>query len=534
MVTILSALVTLMQTIGWQLSMKYHTSVHGSALLQKIGVLDTWQLVLAGVLEFWFLTMLFYGLFTRLEKNHGFRAKSGHAGKDWLLWAGVGLLLYGVYLVFLYGCYPGFYNYDVGNQIPQVLYEEVPFSAHHPVLHTLLEGGIIALGYRIHGADLTLGVFLYCAFQMAVCTVFFTYSVYFLWKHTGRKWVAAGSLVFYALCPPVVMFAMSTTKDVICYAVLLGAVLKLFDIYQDLGKRQVGLWRWIQTGVLLVISCLFRKNIVYVVVLFGILAVILVRAGRRQQILAYTATVLGAVLLNRGLIYMTGAVEGSPMEALSIPVQQLTRLYWEEGEEAFEEEERELLYSFVQKEMMASYDPFISDGMKYAFWLHYDTISERMGDFFLLWAKKGLQYPGAYVASFLDNTYQAWYPGTVLKDTRGYRYFDITGWQEEFGNPKLLWLYHYYKGIDDELTFQKYPVVRLLFSIGFMFWTVLAAWFYGLWKKDRGILAALGLVLCVCVTNLAGPVSDVRYYLLAFYAFPLCVGIFAGTRAEKA
>ncbi len=77
-------------------------------------------------------------------------------------------------------------------------------------------------------------------------------------------------------------------------------------------------------------------------------------------------------------------------------------------------------------------------------------------------------------------------------------------------------------------------MVRLLFSIGFMFWTVLAAWFYGLWKKDRGILAALGLVLCVCVTNLAGPVSDVRYYLLAFYAFPLCVGIFAGTRAEKA
>lgn len=146
MVTILSALVTLMQTIGWQLSMKYHTSVHGSALLQKIGVLDTWQLVLAGVLEFWFLTVLFYGLFTRLEKNHGFRAKSGHAGKDWLLWAGVGLLLYGVYLVFLYGCYPGFYNYDVGNQIPQVLYEEVPFSAHHPVLHTLLKAGLLLWG----------------------------------------------------------------------------------------------------------------------------------------------------------------------------------------------------------------------------------------------------------------------------------------------------------------------------------------------------------------------------------------------------
>lgn len=221
------------------------------------------------------------------------------------------------------------------------------------------------------------------------------------------------------------------------------------------------------------------------------------------------------------------------MEALSIPVQQIARLYNEEGEEAFEEEERELLYSFVDREMLGSYDPFRSDNIKYAFWLKYDVFSERMEDFFLLWAKKGIQYPAVYAGAFLDNTYQAWYPGTVLRDGVKFRYFDITGWQDEFGSPKLPWLYEYYRGIHDENSYQRYPVVRLLFSIGFMFWTVLAAWFFGLWKKDRGILAALGLVLCVCITNFAGPVSDVRYYLLAFYVFPVCVGIFAGAGGRK-
>ena len=334
------------------------------------------------------------------------------------------------------------------------------------------------------------------------------------------------SFVFYALCPPIIMFAMSTTKDVICYSVLLVAVLTVFDIYQNLKYGQVGIHRWVQLGALLTVSCLFRKNIVYVVVVFAVIMLIFVKKERKKQILVYAGTILLTVLINRGLIFITDASEGNPMEALSIPVQQIARLYNEKGEAAFEAEELELLYSFIDKEMLSHYDPFRSDAIKYAFWLHYDTISEKKREFFSLWAKKGLQYPGVYVTAFVDNTYQAWYPGTILRDTGRLRYFDITEWQNEYERPKFKPLYYFFKNIDAETSYRKYPVIRLFFSIGFMFWAVLTAWFYGLWRRAPGILAALGLVLCVSVTNWAGPVSDVRYYLLNFYVFPLSIGVF--------
>lgn len=532
LVAILSVLLTLMQIAGWQASMKNGTSMHSSPFFQNIGQMKVWQCALWGIVEFLIFGVLIYRAFTGLEK-HCADSVNGSSGVGVIqpyLWIGTGFLLYGIYILYLIGCYPGFYNYDAGNQIPQFLYAEVPYSAHHPILHTLLEGGIISLGYKLRGVDLTFGVFLYCAFQMAVCAVIFTYCIFYIYQYTYKKRTAVAAFLFYAMCPPVIMFAMCTTKDVICYTVLLAAILKMSGIYRDLQKEPVRVNRWIQLGGLLVIACLFRKNIIYVVVLFAVLVLLFVRKERKKQLLVYACVVLTAFLIDRGLIFITNASEGSPMEAFSIPVQQIARLYRDKGEEAFDKEELEILYSFVDREMLSNYDPFISDSMKYAFWLHYDVISENWGAFWGLWVQKGLQYPLIYIEAFVDNTYQSWYPCTVLHDTKGFRYFDITEWQKEYGRPRMPWLYNFYCKIYREASYLKYPVLRMFFSIGFMLWTVLAAWFYGLWKRDRSILTALGFVLCISVTNLAGPVSDIRYYLLQFYAFPFCIAIFAGKR----
>lgn len=525
LVSVLSLFLTTMQIVGWQTSMKNGTSIHSSSFFQNIGQLKFGQCVFLGVAEFLIFGTLIYLAFTRLEKNCICEETAISTSRK-SFWIGTGIILYCVYLLYLLCCYPGFYNYDVGNQIPQVLYAEVPYSAHHPILHTLIEGGIISLGYKLYSVDLTFGIFLYCAFQMAICAVCFTYCIYFVYKYTHKKGITLASFIFYAICPPIVMFAMSTTKDVICYTVLLMAVLVMFDIYQRLRYEHIGTHRWVQLGGLLTLACLFRKNIVYAIAVFTVIILVSVKKEWKQQFFVYVGTILLACLVNKGLIFITNASEGSPMEALSIPVQQIARLYNYEGEEAFEAEELELLYSFIDKDMLPCYDPFISDGIKYAFWLHYDSIIEKKLDFFSLWAKKGLQYPTVYMMAFVDNTYQAWYPGTVLKDGRGSRYFDITDWQNEYGRPMFVPLYNFYKNIYTETSYQKYPIIRLFFSIGFMLWTVLIAWFYGLWKREWGILAALGLVLCVSITNLAGPVSDVRYYLLSFYVFPLSIGVF--------
>ena len=533
---LLSLMLTMMQVSGWQISMKYGTSVHQSAFLQWIGVLETWQCVLLGLVEACLLWVVIYVGFSWLER----RAVPGSAMARRLpgyFWVGVGAVIFFIYLVFLAGCYPGFYNYDVGAQIPQALYAEVPYDAHHPLLHTMVEGGIISLGYRIYPEDLSFGIFLYCAFQMLVCAACFAYSLRFLYRRTGKGWLTALAFCFYAFCPPVVMCAMSTTKDILCYVLLLVSVLRFYEIYDAMGrepsdrgtavsdKRLGKFLPWLTAAVPLVLSCLFRNNVVYGVIVFGVLACILVKRNRRAQLACYAGVVCSYLVVNQGLIYATDAVPASVTEALSVPLQQIARLYVEEGEEAFTDRELELLYSLVDREMLWNYDPFISDNIKYAFWCHIDVMMERKWELAGLWAQKGLEYPGVYIASFLDNTYQAWYPWTVVIEGDGYRrYFLIPDWRETDGEPLLPALYDFFKNLNDEFSYARIPFLRLLFTTGTMFWVALIAWFYGLWRKDRGILAAMGLTLLVSATSLCGPVADVRYYLILFYMMPICLG----------
>lgn len=519
---LLSLTLTLMQVSGWQISMKYGTSVHSLAFLQGIGVLEVWQCVLLGIAEFCLFGIVFYTGFSWLER----REAPGDTAVFRLpkyFRVGVGAVLFLIYLLLLVGCYPGFYNYDVGAQIPQVLYAEVPYDAHHTLLHTMVEGGIIALGYRIYPKDLTFGTFLYCVFQMLVCAACFACSLSFLYRRTRKRWLTIFAFCFYAFCPPVVMCAMSTTKDILCYVLLLVSVLGIYEIY--CGGRSGNVRLWLTTAVPLVLSCLFRNNVVYGVIVFGILACILVKRNRRAQIAFYAGVVFSYLVINNGLIYVTNATPPSVTEALSVPLQQIARLYVDEGEGAFTDRELELLYSLVNRDMLGNYDPFISDEIKYAFWRNIDVMMERKWEFARLWAKKGLEYPDVYLASFLDNTYQAWYPWTVVIEGDGYRrYFHVPDWRETDGTPLFPALYDFYRNLNDEFSYAKIPFLRLFFTTGAMFWVAIIAWFYGLWRKDRGILAAVGLTLLVSATSLCGPVSDVRYYLILFYMMPICLG----------
>ena len=51
-----------------------------------------------------------------------------------------------------------------------------------------------------------------------------------------------------------------------------------------------------------------------------------------------------------------------------------------------------------------------------------------------------------------------------------------------------------------------------------------------IWKK---IVTALLLVLLVCVTCMFGPVSDLRYYLILFYLFPVEIALLFQPRGEN-
>ncbi len=527
LVGLASLLLTFLQVEGWQRSMKYGTSMHTLPIFQKIGVLDGWQCVLWGVIEWVLISMILYGFFTFLENRSNKAITEAPSKGMKYIWPIATAVIFVLYVVWLIGCYPGYYNYDGGNQLVQVMYDETPYSTHHPLLHTLYVGGVITLGYKIYSVDLSFGIFLYCLSQMALCALCFGYSVRFIWQYTQKKIYPILAIIFYAICPPIVMFAMSTTKDTSCYAILLVAVIRLYELYKaDAEGRRVSKTSWIITAILLTLSCLLRNNIVYAIAVLMVFFVIgCIKNKKTGFVVLFISVILMNSLVSTGLEKALHATPGSMTEALSVPFQQIARLYADEGESAFTDEELELLYAAIEPEMIRQYNPMISDVIKFAFWRHLDVIKENLWDFVSLWARKGLQYPKSYIDSFLDNTYQAWYPETVLNAMGQHRYFMITGWNEESGTPKLQGLYDYYASLNDTDSYAKYPVLRWFFSIGAMFWMLLITLFYVLWRKDKVMLKTLALVLLVSMTNLLGPVSDVRYYLILFYLFPICVGI---------
>ena len=237
-------------------------------------------------------------------------------------------------MFFLWCCYPGYNNYDVENQLVQVMYDTIPYSSHHPLLHTLFCGGLITLGYKIDDSGLSLGLFLF-------------------------------SFCFYAFCPVVVMFAMSPTKDVLCYAFLLMAFLQLNELYSILEEAGRAAFRkWFMPGVFLTISCLMRKNVVYGVVVFGISSLLLFSRKRVKQLFLFAGVVVSCILINKGLLLALDAEPGEVDEALCVPYQQIARLYVEKGEDAFTEEEYQLLGRVVPPENLLCYDPVMADGIK--------------------------------------------------------------------------------------------------------------------------------------------------------------------------
>ena len=82
-VLILAVLFTLMQLTGWQISMRYGTTVHRNAFFQNIGILSGIQFAAAAVFEaaFWYAVIDLSFYFLGKRKRHGAGRRSGASGR---------------------------------------------------------------------------------------------------------------------------------------------------------------------------------------------------------------------------------------------------------------------------------------------------------------------------------------------------------------------------------------------------------------------------------------------------------------------
>lgn len=443
-------------------------------------------------------------------------------------WITFGILFFS-YIPTLLASYPGFFVYDAEAECYMIFTEK--YSTYQPLLHVILLGWTIRLIYHITGSY-NAGILVYTLVQTAVLSACFSYEINFLRKAGVRRSICNLGTAFLALFPTVSMFVCCSTKDTL----FSGGVLLFTTLLLELARDEEGFWRTKYKKALFSISILFilffRNNGIYALLPFLVLFAVFYRKTWRKWISSIGVTLLVYFLLNQGLIFAFHAEKGPIAEMFCVPMQQLARVYNEEGE-TFSEEDTETLYSLIPQVILEDYNPKLADNVKRNFMA--DNFKANPQKYISLWFRTGIQHFDIYVNSFLENTYGYWYPDTVLD---GYRGVLTAGREYEdssyfaFGTERpgerhslLPFLEKFYEKISLEIYQQKVPGVSMLFSVGFWHWIYLFAAFFLSLSRHKKQAFSLSFIGLLYLTVLLGPIALVRYVLYLFFAVPLILAL---------
>jgi len=426
--------------------------------------------------------------------------------------------------------YPGFFVYDAQEELVQVQTRQ--FTTHHPLPHVLLLGGTIQAVHKLTGSY-NAGIAAYTLLQMAGMAAVFAYVLSYMKKSGVRRWLRIVTALYFGFFPVNVMFVLCSAKDGIFSAALLLLLTALADLAKDAEaffKNRGNLLR-LAAGAL-VMMC-FRHNGMYAflalapVLLFGY-----AKGCRRKAALLLGAVFAAYALVSAGLSAALDARGAGRQEMLTVPIQQLARVWKYEGD-SLTEEQKKTLYGILPEEALPYYTAKVSDGVK--IWFDNEAFEAEPLKYIRLWAEIGLRHPFTYLNAWFMTSYGFWYPDTVVDVYRGNSVFTFTygdssffGYEVEQPGERhslLPWLDWWYRNMSLEIAQQKIPVVSMLFSMGFLFWVFVFAGGYAYYRKKYGLLLPFAMLGLLWLTVILGPTYLPRYVLVLWFALPWAAAV---------
>lgn len=450
--------------------------------------------------------------------------KKAESQSDWHTWLITALILFICWLPVLLAVYPGFFVYDAQDEYMQVATRH--FTTHHPLFHVLMLGGIIHLIYKLTGSY-NMGIACYTLLQMLVLSGIFSYGILVLKKKGVSFWLRVTSILYFGFFPVIVMFSLCSAKDGLFTGMLLLLFLFLNDLCQDPElfwhneKKQLGL---IGSAIGMM---LLRHNGMYAYLALCVVFIVVMKQYRRQIGILMIAAVFGYGVISAGMTFFLHAYDEENQEILTVPIQQMARVYNSEKNN-LDQEDLETLYEILPAHVLRMYTPKVSDSVKIHF--NNEAFAKNPVKYLTLWGKWGLQHPFTYLNAWFMTSYGFWYPDTVIDVYRGnsvftFTYEDSSYFGYEVEEPgirysRLPWLNEWYRKMSLEITQQKIPVVSMLFSPGFMFWVMVFVMGYLWYEKRYDRLLPYLLPLLVWLTVILGPTYLVRYVLFLWFLLP--------------
>ena len=497
------AMYALFTAFGWQ--------------AEHIGHIHLGYALLAAAILIWPAAALLSVMLERGYARSGKREKRFRAG-----WAFAFILAcYGpMFLI----AFPGSFAYDVPYQLRQAV--TGVYSTHHPLLHTLLLGGLLQLGRAL--GDIDIGAALYTAVQMTLLAGCFARTCSSIAQQSGAR-AAKRAAVFFALYPLHMVMAVNATKDV-----LFGGFFALTLAFLNEMNTKPTRSLYAKIAVCGALAVMLRNNMAYAALVWLALWIIGFRKKGRNAALAVLLALALGLGGNAGLKRATHAEDGDLSEMLSWPIQQLARARLYDGGK-LDDEEKAAIDELMPGEAWRLYDPTVSDPVKFEF----DTQAFRADTkkYIDVWLSVGKKCAGTYLDATAALTYPFFYPYQTYRVSRYYVQMGMTeAYDESWCDfdppesrsplPRVLASLSWRFGAKGAM---QIPVVGWLFNTGVIVWMmlffVLREMYWGRWMRFGAAL----LPVLLWGTYLLGPVMAGRY----IYPF-VCVLPVLAARPERA
>lgn len=421
--------------------------------------------------------------------------------------------------LFLY-YYPINFIYDAGYQVKD--YMNGTLSTHHTILHSVLLGFFYNMGYQKN--DPSSGLVFYSLIQMLTLSASFAFFLEYVKEKEASRGLRIVLFFAFLLNPLNAYYSISTIKGVLSGAFLIFAITLLMRIFD--GKRLI--LNSVLFAITSILSCLFRNNMMYAVAVAGIIIAI-IRGGikKKLHILLLTAVIcIGYLGCNKLLMTAFNAPDpDSARESMSVPLMCLARVCINHKDELDPDIYNEIL-TYIDEGSISQYSFFMADGVKAN--ANEQLLRNNKINFFKLFAKVGLKYPGEYIEAFCGLTLGYYAPlnspyfvtGTTKLYVAGIEYGypspTITD-RLPFGSKIFDWLY------GDKDGRLSVPLFGMLWRGAVYFWGFVYAFMYLLYKKSTGNLCILLLPFLYMLTCLLGPTSFLRYICINIFSLPIAI-----------
>lgn len=450
------------------------------------------------------------------------------------------IIFIGNLLTFL-AIYPGVYGYDTGYQIlefmhPSKLTTKFSLTTSFMIYECVSIGKLLFKNYEA-------GLAIYSVIQMLFLTYVESKIILTSQKLFNNKKISLIYILFLAFSPFITILNVSTAQDTLFGAFFALITIELINyIYYEekLDKKKS-----IKLGFIIIMACLSRNNGIYAIgFIFPFLYFLKSKNKKTLSI-----TILVSLLIFKAIMLFfeqgLGIADKTKMrEIVSLPSQQMARVYYFDSKTYTEDEVKQLRRFYPKMDkywIYYQYNLSIADSTKYAIDSTYTK--KHFKEYIAFWLRNGIESPRNYIEAAALNTYGFWYIGKQYNDKRmyhpliEYNMLDAKLWHKDYIAIKrktLLKSYEkYLSNIVLENNWKNIPIINVIFSISFPLWILLLLIIQNIINKNIKVLTIFSIFMGYYITIFLGPVAFFRYVYPIVICMPLIISMIIKEAKQK-